>query len=159
WWLASGVAMAVLLIVASQALRRHPAAPSIAASARPEANGAATQRAARPRENLPPTPVLFQKRPFAVARETAACQWTAEDGRDTNVIRRLAHNDLEYARMVDENARIFRRQLVYHKQTAAAQIERAKLFGETVRRLTLPGLDGQEVEFEITGTDLNPSGL
>ena len=34
-------------------------------------------------------------RPFAVARTAGYFQWTAEDGRNTNVIRRLAHNDLE----------------------------------------------------------------
>src|SRR5262249_28813495 len=55
----------------------------------------------------------FQRHPFNVSLSRAACEWTAEDGRDTNVIRRLAHNELEYARMFDENSRIFRRQLVY----------------------------------------------
>lgn len=101
----------------------------------------------------------FQKRPFAVTRESDAYQWTAEDGKDTNIIRRLAHNDLELQRMVDENPRLFRRQLVYRTETAAALIERAKLSGEPVRRMTLPGLDGQQLEFEITKVELNPSGL
>src|SRR5258706_1267450 len=47
--------------------------------------------------------IPLQTRPFAVARTAEYFQWTAEDGRDTNVIRRLAHNDLEYGRMVEEN--------------------------------------------------------
>jgi hypothetical protein len=100
----------------------------------------------------------FQKRPFQVVTASNDYEWTAEDGKSTNVIRQLAHNDLEYQRMVEENSRIIRRQLVYDKDTAAALIERARLTGEPIRRLTLPGLDGQEVEFEITKADLNPSG-
>jgi hypothetical protein len=100
----------------------------------------------------------FQVRPFAVSLERGDLQWTAEDGRDTNVIRRLAHNELEYQRMVEENARIKRRQLVYRKDTAAGMVQRARSVGETVHRLTLPALDGQEVQFEITKAELNPSG-
>lgn len=99
----------------------------------------------------------FQQRPFAVAQESATCQWTAEDGRDTNVIRRLAHNELEYKRMVEENDRIKRRQLVYRKDTAAAVMQRARASGEPVKQLTLPGFDGQEIQFQIDRADLEPS--
>jgi hypothetical protein len=106
----------------------------------------------------PAASVTFQKHPFAVALEKDAFQWTAEDGRDTNVIRQLAHNELEAARLTGENSRIFRRQLIYHTDTAAAQIERAKLTGLPVQQITLPGLDGQEIQFEILRSDLNPSG-
>ena len=100
----------------------------------------------------------FQKRPLSVAYESPNVQWTLADGKDTNVIRQLAHNPLEYDRMVEENPRIFKRQLVYLKQTAVAVVEQAKLTGTPVRQLTLPGVDGQEVRFEITATDLKPSG-
>lgn len=100
----------------------------------------------------------FQTHPFAVTRESSAFGWTAEDGKQPDVIKQLAHNELEYERMAEESSRIFRRQLVYHKETADVQIERAKLTGEPVRQLTLPGLDGQEVQFEITKADLSPSG-
>jgi len=100
----------------------------------------------------------FQKHPFAVTRENGAFGWTAEDGKNPGVVKQLAHNELEFERMAEENARIFRRQLVYHKETADAQIERAKLTGEPIRQLALPGLDGQEVQFEITKSDLNSSG-
>ena len=99
----------------------------------------------------------FQLRPLAVARETATHQWTAEDARDTNVIRQLAHNDLEYQRMVEENTRIQRRQLVYRKDTAAAVLQRALLTGEPVGQLTLPGFDGQELQFTIDRSDLELS--
>ena len=92
----------------------------------------------------------FQERPFAVVKETATHQWTAENGRDTNVIRRLAHNALEYQRMLDESARIFRRQLVYRKEPITATIDRARNAGEPVRSFTLPGLDGQEYTVEVT---------
>ena len=104
-----------------------------------------------------PPPAGPPKRQFAVFCERDGMAWAAEDGRDTNVIRRLAHNDLEYQRMVDENARIFRRQLVYLNETAAAVFERAKLTGTPVQRLTLPGIDGQELLFEIVKSDGNGS--
>lgn len=95
----------------------------------------------------------FQMRPFPVAYESSRVQWTLADGKDTNIIRQLAHNPLEYARMVEENPRIFRRQLVYLKETAAAVFEQAKLTGAPVRQLTLPGVDGQELQFEIVKGD------
>jgi hypothetical protein len=85
--------------------------------------------------------------------------WPGGDGKDTNVLRRWAHNELEYQRMVEENSRIIRRQLVKLTETVAAVVERSRLTGEPVRELTLPGLDGTEVKFEITQTDLHPSGL
>jgi hypothetical protein len=91
----------------------------------------------------------FQERPFPVAYESAKVQWTLANGKDTNVIRQLAHNHLEYDRMVEENSRIFRRQLVYLKDTPAAVFEQAKLTGEKVQQMTLPGVDGQELQFEI----------
>jgi hypothetical protein len=100
----------------------------------------------------------FQKHPFTVARESKAFGWTSEDGKNPGVVQQLAHNELEFERMAEENARIFRRQLVYHKETADARIERAKLTGEPIRQLALPGLDGQEIQFEITKSDLSPSG-
>jgi len=95
---------------------------------------------------------------WPITRATAAHQWVADDCKDTNVIRKLAHNPLEYQRLVEENSRIIRRQLVLCQETAAALIQRARLSGEPVRQLTLPGLDGQELPFEITQSELNPSG-
>ncbi|HLP77970.1 MAG TPA: hypothetical protein VK327_13755, partial [Candidatus Paceibacterota bacterium] len=59
----------------------------------------------------------FEKRPFAVTRESGLHQWTDADGKDSANIRKLAHNELEYDRMLAENATIYRRQLVYRKQT------------------------------------------
>ena len=106
---------------------------------------------------VPTSSASFKLRPFAVAKETMTHQWTTEDARDTNVIRRLAHNDLEYQRMAEENARIQRRQLVYRKDTAAAVMQRARASGETVKQLTLPGFDGQELQFTIDRADLAPS--
>lgn len=105
-----------------------------------------------------PMPAQVQARPLPVARASGSLQWTAADGKDPDVIRRLAHNELEYRRMIEENARILRRQLVYRKEPAAAVVGRAKRTGEPVRRLTLPGLDGREIPFEITMAELSPSG-
>lgn len=100
----------------------------------------------------------FQKQPLPVAYEGERFQWTQADGKDTNVIRQLAHNPLEYERMVRENDRIFKRQLVYLKETPAMIFEQAKLTGQPVNQLTLPGLDGQELRVQITKTEGNISG-
>ncbi len=100
----------------------------------------------------------FQRRPFSVASRGGAFEWTAEDGKDLQVIRQIAHNEGEYQRLVAENDRIKRRQLVYRTETTAALIERNKLTGEPLQRLTLPGLDGAQVDVEITRSELNPSG-
>ena len=70
----------------------------------------------------------------------------------------IAHNALEFARMADESNRIYRRQLVYAKATADLLVQRSKLAREPIRQLTLPGLDGNEIQFEITDTDLSASG-
>ncbi len=99
-----------------------------------------------------------QKRPLAVVRASARHEWTGEDCRETNVIGRIAHNRLEIAKMLEENKRIFRRQLVYRKETMAARIERIRLRGEKLERFTLPGLDGKEVEVEVARADLQASG-
>jgi len=99
----------------------------------------------------------FQERPFPVAYESSKIQWTLEDGNDTNVIRQL-HNPSEYGRMVMENSEIFRRQLVYLKETAGSIFEKAKRRGAAVTQLTLPGLDGQEFTVEVTRTDLRNGG-
>ena len=97
----------------------------------------------------------FQERPFPVGYESSKVQWTLADGKDTNVIRQLAHNHLEYDRMVDENSRIFRRELVYLKETAASVFEQAKLNGTPVQQLTLPGVDGQELQFQIVKSQVS----
>ena len=85
--------------------------------------------------------------------------WAAGDFKQTNLVRQLAHNQLEYQRMVDENARIMRRQLVYWDDTPDVVLQRARVTGAEVSQLTLPALDGRKVQFEITGQDIHPSGL
>jgi hypothetical protein len=81
------------------------------------------------------------------------------DGKDADSIRRWAHNELEVQRMLDENDRIYRRQLVVLNQTVAEVVERNRLTGEQIRQLTLQGLDGQEILFEVTNAEIEPSGL
>lgn len=97
------------------------------------------------------------QRPLPVAIESTNFQWAAADAKATNVIRQLAHNELEYQRMVDENQRIERRQLVYCKDTAAAIVERSRASGVSIKQLTLPGFDGQELQFTIDRADLEQS--
>ena len=62
-------------------------------------------------------------------------------------------------RMLAENNRIHRRQLVVLKETAAAVVERNRLTGDPIRELTLAGLDGQEIRFEVKNADVASSGL
>lgn len=100
----------------------------------------------------------FQNRPFAVVRETKDYGWTDEDGKKPDAIRKLAHNELELERMAEENNRIYRRQLVYVRQPVDRLVQDARLSGDPLRHLTLPGLDGQELEFDITRSDLSASG-
>lgn len=72
-------------------------------------------------------------------------------------IQQIAHNEMEERRLWEENARIKRRQLVYRKDTAAAVLQRARLNGEAVQQLTIPGFDGQELQVAIDRADLEPS--
>ncbi len=154
----AGVLLVVAILASKSDGQAHPAA--LPANAPPHNAQAVPPLSSGSRLGpIVSAPATVQKRPFAVSLARGNCEWTAEDGRDTNVIRRLAHNELECARMLDENSRIFRRQLVYRKETAAMLLERARLTGQSIRQLTLPALDGREVQFEITRADVHPSGL
>jgi len=149
--------LAVLLAVVVMVLMRSPNKPNDPLPASPSPSAAKSFSVlATPKAALPNGSGL-QSRRFAVATSTATHQWAVADARDTNVIRQIAHNELEYQRMVDENPRILRRQLVYRNETTAAVLERAKASGEAVKQLTLPGLDGQEIPFTISRADLEPS--
>ena len=130
-------------------------APAVAAAAAPAATVAAPQPDPAPR---PGHYVGIRTRPFQVARESAAHQWTAEDGRSPEAILELAHNDRELMRLMDENDRIQRRQLIYRNQTAAELVRSARANAEPVRKLVLPGLDGRELEVEVDQADLAPGG-
>lgn len=101
----------------------------------------------------------FQRRPFAVAHSSGQHEWTSEDGRDPDAILEIAHNETEVQRLMEENPRIMRRQIVYRKEPAWVLVERAKASGEPLRRLIVPAFDGREVEIEVTRADLDPSGL
>ena len=116
--------------------------------------GVVVPAAVAPKQNFS----WFQARPFKVAESNAVYEWTAEDGRDTNVILRLAHNELEYARMVAENNTIFRRQLVYHAEGFTLLAQRALQTGQSIDKLTLPGLDGATLPVVITKTDFESGG-
>lgn len=101
----------------------------------------------------------FQARPFAVVKASGSHEWTAEDGKTPDAILDLAHNESEVDRLMEENGRIKARQLVYRREPAFEVVQRARTAGEPVKRLTVPGLDGQELEMEVTTASLDPSGL
>lgn len=100
----------------------------------------------------------FRVHPFAAAETNGDYAWTAEDGKDTNIIRQLAHNALEYQRMVAENSTIYRRQLVYHAKGFSLLAQQAVQTGRRIQQLTLPGLDGQELPVVVTKTDFESGG-
>ena len=92
---------------------------------------------------------------LAVATESASHAWTREDAKDPAVIDRLAHGPEEFLRMVEENDRIKRRQLVYRKEPVALLLEQARASGVPLTRFTLPVLDGAEVEVEVLETQID----
>ncbi len=94
-----------------------------------------------------------------MAKATARHEWTAEDGRDIDSITAIAHNEAEVDRLLEENNRIEQRQLVYRKEPAYVLVQQARAAGEVVRKVMLPGLDGQELEVQVDRADLAPSGL
>lgn len=98
-------------------------------------------------------------RPLPVAFETEHFAWAAGDCMDTNVIRQLAHNELEYARMVEENGRILDRWLVYRKERIDALMQRLRMQGLRPTVLVLPGVPGRELVMEVHEMDIHPSGF
>ena len=100
----------------------------------------------------------FQTHPFAVALTNGAYEWTAEDGKDPDVIRRLAHNERESQRMLRENDTIYRRQLVYDTAGFMRLAQQAVQSSQSLQQVTLPGLDGQEFQVAVTRTDFKNGG-
>jgi hypothetical protein len=100
----------------------------------------------------------FRAHPFPATASNRVYAWTAEDGKDTNVIRQLAHNEIEYQRMVKENDTIYRRQLVYHPEGFTLLAQQAMQSGQGIQQLMLPGLDGQELPVTVTKTDFESGG-
>ena len=137
---------------------REAASPPPAASAEQPPSGTAAV-ADSTGDRAGPVGAATAPRPLPVARSSATHEWTGGNQSDPALIDRIAHNNAEYMRMVDENDRIERRQLVYRKQPAVAVVQRARAAGEPVRSLLLPALDGEELVFEIERADLAPSGL
>jgi hypothetical protein len=106
----------------------------------------------------PNSPAKISARLLPVAHTSAQHEWTDADGKADAVIRQLAHNDLEAARMLDENPTIFRRQLVYRKQTMSDLAQHALASGEPIRELLVPGLDGQEFHVEVRDVEFTDGG-
>lgn len=130
----------------------------------PPAAGIGAQKLPGPAASPNTTPLpaaefsWFRAHPFPAAASNSVYAWTAEDGKDTNVIRQLAHNELEYQRMVKENDTIYRRQLVYHPEGFTLLAQQAVQSGQSIQQLTLPGFDGQELPVTVTKTDFESAG-
>ena len=100
----------------------------------------------------------FQAHPFAAALTNGDYKWTAEDGKDPEVIRRLAHNEPESQRMLRENDTIYRRQLVYDTKGFMRQAQAGLPAGQSLQQVTVPGLDGQVFQVAVTRTELQAGG-
>ena len=157
------IALAFLVIVAG-IFFRHPKkqnlpSPKIIAASTNDLNSVTNPVAGKTAGAPSPVQyVTFQKKPFAVVEQTQNYAWTTNDGRDPKNIRELAHNDFEYARMMKENATIFRRQLVYQKNPFALAAQKFVHFAQPISQLTLPNLDGQELTVDISKTEIEAGG-
>lgn len=143
-------------------VNQHPVVTTVSAIPAPPARSALNAPLSPPTP-IRPAPVApsfssFQLHPFKVARSNSAFGWTAEDGKDTNIMRQLAHNDLEYQRMALENNSIYRRQLIYHTTPFSLQAVAATQAGQPIQQITLPDLDGQVLTVEVTRTDFENGG-
>ncbi|MCP5543136.1 MAG: hypothetical protein H7A49_04440 [Akkermansiaceae bacterium] len=123
--------------------------------------GKAAQSAAS--KTLPATPDAVAPdgvplRPLPVSLTSRSHEWTSNDATDPKVIEKIARNPEEAVKMLEENDRILRRQLVYRTEPVAKLLQQSRLSGKPVTRFTLPGLDGQELEVEVISSDLAPSG-
>jgi hypothetical protein len=147
-------ALVALGLVIWAAQPRRLAVPAKASAPDSAAVGTTKPAGLLPAEDFP----WFRSHPFKVAHSNADYGWTAEDGRDTNVMRRLAHNEGEYRRMRIENDAIFRRQLIYFTQGFAPLAQQAMQTGQGLKQITLPGLDGQEFSVDVTRTDFRNGG-
>lgn len=143
----------LLLLALFKVASRPPSAPP------PNSEPAAAATFPEPSGSLSSVPdEKPTRRPLPVAHSSRTHEWTEGDASLPAVIEKIAHNPEEFIRMVEENDRIKRRQLVYRKHTVAAAVKSARASGEPLNRLLLPALDGREVEFEILRADLDPSG-
>lgn len=101
----------------------------------------------------------FTTRPFEPSVSSDRYQWTAEDGRKPQVIRKLAHNQLEESRMAEENHAVHKRQLVYITRSLSDAIKEADSEGRPLESHSIPSLDGQELEVEVMKVDHAASGV
>ena len=153
-----GVLTACVALVAIWLVRPHPATDVVRAAKDGVPRVQVTVSKPSPSPAEPVEAFSGALKPLPATVTTVRHGWTDADMSDPEVIQLVAHNPDEALRMIEENERIHRRQLVYRQETAAAVVQQAMARGEDVRRLTLPGLDGQELEFVIERADLAPSG-
>jgi len=88
-----------------------------------------------------------EPRPFSVSHESDHFQWTAEDGKRSEIIQQLANNS-EMAKYLEKlNVMTEQRQLVYPKELLEQHA--AEAFQGKRDTLTLPGFSGKEYQVKI----------
>jgi hypothetical protein len=156
--LTSGVVVVLLLVGTMIVATRHARNPPQAVAATPAAIPTASKPSASPEAGRAPgSSDVIVLRPLPVSIKTERHEWTAGDTSSPEIIEKIAHNPDEFIRLVEENKRIKRRQLVYRRETVPMLLDRARDTKQPLQEITLPGLDGHEIEVEITETHLNPT--
>jgi hypothetical protein len=153
------IALALGVVAGASLVLRSASTPLSSQSQIPQAVSTATASSAVQAATTAKTSQAVQAGSVPVIQNAASIQPAAPDGKDLDSIRKWAHNELEVQRMLKENDKIYRRQLVVLKETVASGVERNRLSGDSIHQLTLPGLDGQEIAFEVKRADIEPSGL
>lgn len=138
--LAAGLIAITAMYLQSADPRRDPAGLKAVAVAK--------ETAVAVSQPLFPDQVMLRPLPVSLSKDHH--EWTSEDAKDLKVIERISHNPEESIRLIEENDRIKRRQLVYRKETVPMLLERIQGTDGSLKNFTLPGLDGREVEVEVT---------
>lgn len=156
--LTSGIAVSLVLIAITFMAVRQRQNPPQAVAVKPLASITPSKPATSPAaDHAPAAPDTVILRPLPVSMKSDRHEWTEGDASSPEIIEKIVHNPDEFIRLVEENKRIKRRQLVYRKETVPMLLDRARDAKQPLKNITLPGLDGREIEVEITETHLNPA--
>ena len=127
-------------------------------ASRSESSALAEHRAMAPvgaRTRFDQDGVLWWERapqPFPVILQRGDFSWTEVDGKSEETMALLANNEDMLQALRDENAYVKRRQLIY-VDSEIFDSKRDQILDGSLKALTLPGFDGQELKVEIDLAD------
>ena len=109
----------------------------------------ATARA-RPVKAEPDPETIYwelEPQPFEPVKTNAGFSWTAEDGRQPEIIRKLSTNPEMASALEEENTFTSRRQLIYAPADFGEKAQ--KIYSGEATEITLPGFDGETFKVSI----------